>query len=115
MNIHALASSVLTKKKITVETFVSKSLNDKREYETVYSDPVDVIVNIQAVPRSVYERDGLDFQKKYINIFTDYDIKDLERDKQPDRLTVNGESFQALSATDWQYMAGFKQILAVRI
>jgi len=115
MNIHALASSVLPSQSIAVETYASRALNDLREWATTYSVPVTIIVNVQAVPKSVYEHLGLDLQKTYINIYTDYDIQDLKRSSTPDKITFNGDTYQAESSTDWKAVAGYKAILAVKI
>lgn len=115
MNIHALTSSVLPNQSIMLYPYASRALNALREWVTTFATPITMLVNVQAVPRSVYEHLGLDLQKKYITVSTTYDIKDLSRGTSADQLEWNGERYQAESATDWKAIAGYKTIICVKL
>lgn len=79
-----------------------------------YAAPVTIRGSVQAVPRSMYEAYGLDFQRTYVLLFTTQALKDLQRDQTPDRIDFNGSRYAVESNTDWQWMDGWQGSILIR-
>ena len=77
--------------------------------------PVTIQGSVQPVPRSMYEANGLDFQKDYFSVYTTAPLSDLRRDKAPDMLDWNGRRFNVESKTDWAKQDGWKGALCCDI
>jgi len=79
-----------------------------------YADPVAISISAQAVTRAMYEQFGLDFQRDYLMAYTTAHLKDLQRDKTPDRVDFAGQRYTVESNTDWQAMDGWRGSLLIR-
>ena len=93
----------------------ARVLNGIVIYETQYLAPQPLSGSIQAVNRSVYQREGLDFQKNYIEIFVSTDVIDLSRDYAGDLIEWNNRRFQITSNFEWFNIDGWVQFRAVEI
>ena len=82
---------------------------------TNYATPVDIMGSLQAVPRSVYQAYGLDFQKNYLMFYTTADVIDLARDVSGDMLQYGGKKYQLVSETDWMQIDGWTGVLCVQV
>ena len=82
---------------------------------TTYAAPVDIMGSLQAVPRSVYQAYGLDFQKNYLMFYTTTDVIDLARDVSGDMLQYGGKKYQLVSETDWMQIDGWTGVLCVQV
>lgn len=93
----------------------ARVLNGIGIYETPYLAPQPLSGSIQAVNRSVYQQEGLDFQKNYIEIFVSTDVIDLSRDYTGDLIEWNNRRFQITSNFEWFNIDGWVQFRAVEI
>ncbi len=82
---------------------------------SVYAIPVQLQGQVQAVPRTLFERYGLDLQKNYLTFFVSSDILDVERDVSGDQMQYAGKRYQVLSNTDWYAQNGWNQVLTVEV
>jgi len=80
-----------------------------------YAAPVTVTGSIQAVDRSYYADNGLDFTKRHIQVWTTTDIEDLYRARSGDQIQWNGERWEVLSETDWIPIDGWNSFIAVQV
>ena len=95
--------------------FSGRTTNEIGLDVSTYAEPVNITGSVQAVPRSTYEQLGLDFQKRYIMIYTSAPVVDLQRDVSGDKISVGGKSYQVVSATDWLMMDGWQSVLCVEV
>jgi hypothetical protein len=114
-NLFVQAIRLITPTQIPYLKFLSRGKNAALQYTPVFADPVMITASVQAVNRNKYQELGLDFQKRYIKIFTQTDIIDLARDTSGDRVIFNGRLFELNSETDWFAMDGWSSCLAVDI
>lgn len=90
--------------------------NKVGQWTTFYEMAIPLEAVVQAVDSKTYKSLGLDFQKRYIMIYTDLDSIDLSRNCSGDRVELpNGEVYQFTSSNDWYMFDGWVGILAVRI
>lgn len=95
--------------------FTGRELNDVRQWVSSFADPVTILASVQAVPRSRYEALGLDYQKRYINIFSLSNIVDLARTTSGDRFIWGGRLYEVPSKTDWIPQDGWNEVVVVDV
>lgn len=114
MNLYATAVQLIGKSDYTY--FAAGAITkDPRGFAVpTFAAGVPLRDSIQAVPRSAYKALGLDFDRKYVVIYTDNDLLVTERGTSGDQIEYNGARFQLVSDTDWRPMDGWRGVLAVR-
>lgn len=95
--------------------YASRTKNSVGLLVTTRGAAVDVEGSIQPVPRTLFERLGLDFQKNYATIFISKNVIDIARDVAGDQFTYGGKKYQALSRTDWFVQDGWDSILCIEV
>lgn len=95
--------------------FDSRTTNEIGLDVTVYKEPQTLRGSVQAVPRSVYEQNGLDFSKKYVNVFVSGDVIGIDRDVSGDKIQFKGQTFQCVSTTPWALIDGWTEVLCVAV
>ena len=109
------AFSAIPKQSFSYYAFTGRTTNDVGYDIATYASPLTVFGSVQAIPREKYEFMGLDFQKKYINIYISKEIIDIDRDVSGDQFFVLGRRFQALSKTWWFNIDGWVAVLCVEV
>ena len=71
--------------------------------------------SIQAVSRSVYQDMGLDFERRYVMIWTVSDIDGLERGRAGDQIQYNQRRYQVVDQDDWHAIDGWNSNLFVQV
>lgn len=115
MNILKMATSIIPTQSIEYISYNSRTTNDVGLEVATYGTPQTLKANVQAVSRSTYEALGLDFQKKYITVFIEKGLLDLNRGVSGDKLIFNGGTYQVESETDWMSQDGWTYLTAVQI
>lgn len=80
-----------------------------------FAAPETVFGSFQAVPRSLYQFQGLDFTKNYAMFYASHDMKDVLRDRAGDRLTYGSVTYAVESATSWFLQDGWDGVLCVEL
>jgi hypothetical protein len=80
-----------------------------------YTGPVPVLGSVQPLDQKATVELGLDWNKKYVKLFTSVDIHDVARDSTGDVFTFGGRWFSAVGQVDWIQMDGWNEILSVQI
>ena len=80
-----------------------------------FDEPVEIIANVQAVPRNLYARMGLDYNKRYIKIWASEDLQDLARDRAPDEIEWNNKRYVLLNEEDWTAIDNWNAALAIEV
>lgn len=114
-NLLAAAATVLPMQAITYYPYASRAINDVGLEIATYGTAVPLKASVQAVSRSTYEQYGLDLQKKYITVFIQKNLIDIDRGVSGDKIAYNGATFQVESETDWFAVDNWTYLLAVRI
>lgn len=115
-NLLKTALTVIAPQTVAYYQTTGRSVNDIGEYVTAYAAPVNINGSFQAVPRSVYEQYGLDFQKNYSIFYTNSNLIDVQRNVSPDKIVFNSKDYICESANaDWFSVDGWKGILCVLV
>jgi hypothetical protein len=115
-NLLDLALDVIQSQTVTYYKFLSRSLNDVGQNVSVYADGVQIEGSLQPIPRSLYEKYGLNLQKVYYVFYALTPIDDVARDVSGDKLEFLGRTYHCESSNgDWYAMDGWRGILCVQI
>lgn len=114
-NILNQALRVIAAQNFSYFAFTGRATNDTGLIVATYARAVSVKGSWQPVPRSMYEVLGLDLQKNYANAYVRQDIIDVERDVSGDQFSFNGQRYQCESATKWEPIDGWVQVLCVQV
>ena len=114
-NVLKQALRVIAAQSIQYLAFVSRSNQANGILLPVYAPSVTIKGSVQPVPRAIMERLGLDFTKRYVNIFAPQNFVDVTRDVSADRFMLGNKTYQGLTLTQWFYADGWVEILAVEV
>jgi hypothetical protein len=95
--------------------YLSRTPNGIGQWETTYDIPRQVSGQVQAVPRNLFEKYGLDFQGTYLTFYISKDILDVQRDVSGDQIKFGNDTYKCLSETDWFLINGWTGVMAVKI
>lgn len=114
-NLLNLALTVLGKATFEYEAYLGRDSNEIGIFEDSYADPVTVTGSAQPVQRSVYEQQGLDFQKNYHTFYLPQFIGDVARGRAGDKFTYANKTWQCISTMPWFDMDGWTESTCVEI
>lgn len=114
-NILSMALRVIGKQCFQYYAYTSRTLNSIGLYDAIYAPPIPLSGSVQPVPRDLYERYGLDFQRNYINVYLQRSVIDVSRDVSGDQIVFNGVTYQCLSKTPWDAIDGWDAVLCVQV
>ena len=114
-NILAQAMTLIPPQSCLYYKYLSRTADDLGILTNTYDTAVTIRASIQAVNRSVYEQNGLDFSKKYVTIFSQTPFTDIDRDISSDKVVIGSETFQLLNRMDWQGYDGWNYTMGVKI
>jgi hypothetical protein len=101
--------------RIGYSKFCNKETNSAGYDVPVYSAPIFITAQPQAVSRSQIAYNGLDFERDYMMFYTESPVNDLHRDGEADRLFYDAQTFEVVANTAWRKPQGFVGVMAVRI
>lgn len=114
-NLLSRAARLIAQQTVSYQQWTGRTQNENYEWISTYAPAVNIQGSFQPVPRSMYEKMNLDWQKDYFNFFCQKDMLDLNRDVSGDIFAFNGSTFKIESSTDWFAMDGWAQVLCVRM
>lgn len=114
-NLLAQALTIIPPQTAQYYAYFDRTVDDLGILTSTYSDPVEITASIQPVNRSVYELNGLDFNKEYITIFSGTPFLDVNRDVSSDKVVFEGKTFQLMNSMDWNSYDNWNYIMGVRI
>jgi len=114
-NLLSIASRVLHFNDVEYYKFIRRDSNAIGLNVPSYEAPVMIKGSMQPVPRTVYEKLGLDLQKQYWRLWAKVDFLDIERNVNGDNIVFKGSRYQCESATNWFSIDGWCEILCVFI
>lgn len=108
------AFRVIPQQNFTYLKFKSESVNDIGIKQNEYYAGVEYNGSVQAVDSKMYQELGLDFSKKYINIYSSLKIQNVTNEQEtPDKIIWNNKEYFVVSCSDWYVQDGWTNILAV--
>lgn len=115
MNLLNAALRIQPKQTVQYSKFSGRTTNEIGFDVCTYDTAVDLVGSLQAVPRSVYEQMGLNFQKRYVMFYASSPIQDVGRDVSGDKIAFGSKTYQVVSATDWHPINGWQSVLCVEV
>ena len=108
------ALSIIPKQKFTYCKYKSNTINDIGIKVTTYETGVEYEGSVQAIDSKMYQELGLDFSKKYIQIFSSLNIKNVSLEQEtPDKIVWNGKNYLVVNCSNWYVQDGWTNIVAV--
>lgn len=80
-----------------------------------YAAAVTARGSVQPVDRSKYGEMGLDFTRRYIQVWTDTDVMDLYRERAGDQIGWNSARWEIQSENDWHIIDGWNRFTAIQV
>lgn len=113
-NLLATALSVIGAPTVTYYRFGGRTKNAVGQFVSDHA-PEQRKGSVQAVPRDLYDKLGLDWQKNYVWFYAVGASQDVTRDTSGDQFDFNGRRYEILSLTDWTPIDGWNGALAVQV
>lgn len=112
-----LATALRLIRPVPVELFrvVGRAINSVGQDITEYDDPIQIQASVQAVKRTDYHRMGLDYAKRYIQLWSIEDISDLQRARSGDQIVWNNARYEVIDRDEWSAIDQWNSVMAVEI
>lgn len=114
-NILNMAFSVIAQQSFEYYQFRGRSVDNVGKLVNTYDPAVEYSGSVQAVPRTAFQRLGLDFTREYITIIASTDFVGTDRDYTGDVVKFNGSYWQLQTVTDWLAQDGWKRYTCVKV
>lgn len=114
-NLLKKAFKVIKKDAFIYRQFKSRTTNSIGIDVPEFEPDVELKGSVQAVPRRLYQQNGLDYKKNYITIYSSDVIEGVNRDTSGDRIIFNGKLFQVLDENDWKPIDGWNGVMCVEV
>ena len=114
-NLLASALTVISTQPFQYLRFTGSAENAVGQDVHTFADAVTVQGSVQAVDMRLYQSMGLDWDKRYIQIWTTQNIDDLGRERPGDRVVWQGRLFDVVGEMDWHAIDGWNSFLAIDI
>lgn len=115
MNLLNMAMTVITPQAVEYYAFTGRATNAIGIDVPTYAAPAPMRGSLQPVPRTLYQANGLDYEKNYYTFYTPNNVLDVRRDVSGDQITFNGMRLQVLASNDWFPMDGWVGVLCVQV
>lgn len=112
INLFNVAAQIIDLQNVIYYQYQGRSVNAVGQYIPNFLEPSNVKGSLQAVPRSLYEQHGLDFNKKYIMFYVPRNTIEIQRDVTGDQFIYGRQKYQVESSTDWFFQDGWKGLIA---
>ena len=114
-NLLSMAFRVIASTALIYYHYLGRTQNSVGQDISQYSDGKRIFGSFQPVPRILYERLGLDFQKDYWMFYTSNNLQDVGRMVSGDQIAFNGNRYQCESDNDWYPIDGWKGSLFIHV
>jgi hypothetical protein len=111
-----LALQLIATQSITYHQFAGRTTNAAGiQVPTFVPDVVLPRCSVQPVPASKYQNLGLDFKRRYVQVWAMFDMYGVARSRAPDEFTWNGQRYQVTQETGWFPQDGWSSVVAVEM
>jgi hypothetical protein len=109
------AMRVVGTQTVMYQKWLSRTTNAAGYDVSDYDTPVGIQGQVQPVNRAVYAQMGLQMSKNYVNLFSEYFIGDLARDRAGDRFTYAGVTYEVMTDSAWKAQQGYSAVMGIQI
>jgi hypothetical protein len=114
-NLLSMAMRVIQPQSVQWQAFTGRTVNSAGDWVSTFAAAVPVLGSIQPIPRTLYADMGLQLSRNYADFYTSAAVQPTGRDREGDRLTYGGKTWQAESETNWASVDGFRRLLLVEV
>ncbi len=114
-NLLSAAFDLICADSLPLYRYEGKTLNSIGYDVRTYSRPVTISGSVQAVDRNFYTAQGLDFSKRYVQVWTESNVDDIYRGRSGDQITWNGNRWEIMGENNWHPIDGWNSFLAVQV
>ena len=114
-NLFLMASRLIARQNVFYWKSKGRTINEIGFDITEYETPIIIQAGVQPLQMDMYQKLGLDFQKRYYTVYFSADVMDINRDVSGDQLGYAGRQLQSTSGLDWFHLDGWKSVLMVDI
>ena len=114
-NLLTTALQVICRQKFEYYAFVSRSANSIGLYVKTFAPPVTVTGSVQVIDQKFYDHSGLDFSHSYVQVWTEQNVKEVDRDIAGDQIAWSGSRWEVVNEMDWINVDGWNSFIAVRV
>lgn len=108
------ALTIIPKQNFTFCKYKANTVNEIGNKVDEWEEGIVCEGSVQAVDSKMYQQLGLDFSKKYINIYSSLNIKNVNRGQEsPDKIIWNNKNYLVINCSDWYVQDGWTNIIAV--
>lgn len=108
------ALTLVPKQKFTYCKFAGTTVNELGTKQNTYDPGIEFAGSVQAIEQAMYEQLGLQWSKKYIQIYSSLNIKNSDNEQfAPDKIIWNGKDYLVTKVTNWYLQDGWTNIIAV--
>lgn len=108
------ALTIIPKQKFTYCKYKSNTVDEYGHKVDTYEEGIEFEGSVQAIDSKMYQELGLDFSRKYIQIYSSLNINTVNQSQEaPDKIVWNGKNYLVTSCYDWYVQDGWTNIVAV--
>lgn len=113
-NLLNMASQLIARQPFMLYRYIGREYGAAGELVIQYDDPVTLLGMVQPVPRSVFEKMGLNMSRNYITVHVPSDAIGLQRDSSGDYIRWGSKWWTVESRTDWFDVDGWQELLCIQ-
>lgn len=114
-NVLGMALTLIKPQSVRWYRFAANTLDAAGIRVPTYNDGGDISGSWQSVPRQLFEKLGLNFEKSYRVFYTAADILDIRRAVAPDLINAFGRQYSAEYSTPWVNQDGWNEVVLVDV
>lgn len=114
-NVLRQAQTLIRPTTVTYFQFLGRTTNSVGQDVSNYAAGLAIQANVQAIKRAFYHRMGLDYTKRYIQLWTTTDTVDLYRDRAGDQIEWEGRRYELMNEDEWTPIDGWNSALGVDV
>ena len=108
------AFSLIAQQPVTYYAAQPRTVNTIGMLQPAYAAGVATTGSVQPVPRSMYERLGLDWAKNYVTVYVPQSVVSVGRNTSGDYIVFNNNRYNIEAQTAWQPIDGWSAFIAVQ-
>ena len=108
------ALTIIPKQNFTFCKYKENNVNEIGNKVDEWEEGIVCEGSVQAIDSKMYQQFGLDYSKKYIQIFSSLNIQNVSQNQEtPDKIIWNNKNYLVVNCSDWYVQDGWTNIIAV--
>ena len=113
LNILDVASSIIQKYPFNYYKFKDKKRNEIGIFVNEFEPPMRAFGMIQALDQKMMKQRGLDMEGRSIEIYTDYPLESVGRDRPSDQIGWENKRWDIIASDNWPEIDGWKSVVCI--